>query len=155
MSTSNEVADDGSADEEDEPDEPDEPEQRSEKYCIRGAKLRQLREALEKRGWVEEDEESTRYGLFWTIKAKITDALIDSGNARKRTLLNHYQRAWALITKHRLAENVRALPAFEDVDVDTIAPPTYYVKDVGQLREFMSDYCVSIAQQVLAHAASN
>ena len=37
-------------------------------------------------------------------------------------------RAWALITKHRLAENLRALPAFEDIDVETVAPPTYYVK---------------------------
>ena len=48
--------------------------------------------------------------------------------------------AWSLITKHRLAENIRALPPFEDVDVDTVAPPTYYVKDIGMLRELLSDF---------------
>ena len=38
------------------------------------------------------------------------------------------------------------------MDVDTLVPPTYYVKDIGQLREFMSDFCLSAAQRVLIQA---
>ena len=144
---------------EEEDDEPEEAGSSSDRlkpetFQIKGAKIEALRAAFERREW-QEAEEDQRVGLLWTIKAKITDALLDSGGARPKMLLNHYQRAWSLITKHRLAENIRALPSFEDVDVDTVAPPTYYVKDIGMLRELLSDFCLSIAQRVLRAAASD
>ena len=145
-------------DEEEDEEEPEEAGSSSiikpETFQIKGAKIEALRAAFERREW-QEAEEDQRVGLLWTIKAKITDALLDSGGARPKMLLNHYQRAWSLITKHRLAENIRALPSFEDVDVDTVAPPTYYVKDIGMLRELLSDFCLSIAQRVLRAAASD
>ena len=138
--------------EEEEGEEEEEPDRiEAETYSIRGARIAPLRAALEKRGWSEEEDGDTAKFL-WTIKAKIVDRLLDSGTAKKRMLLNHYSKAWSLITKHRLAENVRMLPTFEDVDVDTLVPPTYYVKDIGQLREFMSDFCLSAAQRVLIQA---
>ena len=68
---------------EEEDDEPEEAGSSSDRlkpetFQIKGAKIEALRAAFERREW-QEAEEDQRVGLLWTIKAKITDALLDSG----------------------------------------------------------------------------
>ena len=68
---------------EEEDDEPEEAGSSSDRlkpetFQIKGAKIEALRAAFERREW-QEAEEDQRLGLLWTIKAKITDALLDSG----------------------------------------------------------------------------
>ena len=71
-----------------------------------------------------------------------------------------------LISKHGLARNMRALSAFEDVDIDQLMPrsayalhpPTtdhhmlcssFYIYDINQFREFLNDYALSTARAKL------
>eukprot|EP00656_Telonema_subtile_P005489 TRINITY_DN12496_c0_g3_i1.p1 TRINITY_DN12496_c0_g3~~TRINITY_DN12496_c0_g3_i1.p1 ORF type:complete len:296 (+),score=76.21 TRINITY_DN12496_c0_g3_i1:382-1269(+) len=41
---------------------------------------------------------------------------------------------------------MRALSAFEDVDIDELVPRSYYIYDINQFREFLNDYVLSAAR---------
>ena len=45
------------------------------RYCIKGARIADLRAALEKRGWREDDGEGGGVGLQWSIKAEHAELL--------------------------------------------------------------------------------
>ena len=129
---------------------------RRETFVICGAKIQALRDALERRGWVEEeDADSTTFGLKWTIKAAKAEQHITDGTVGDDQILNHFERAWELITKHRLSGNLRALPWTEGVDPDTFVPRTYYVHDPAQLKEFIVDYFVTAARAALVDAVAS
>ena len=129
---------------------------RRETFVICGAKIQALRDALERRGWVEEeDADSTSFGLKWTIKAAKAEQHITDGTVGDEQILNHFERAWELITKHRLSGNLRALPWTEGVDPDTFVPRTYYVHEPAQLKEFVVDYFVTAARAALVDAVAS
>ncbi|KOO25311.1 tubulin-tyrosine ligase family protein [Chrysochromulina tobinii] len=118
--------------------------------------IQALRDALERRGWVEEeDADSTSFGLKWTIKAAKAEQHITDGTVGDEQILNHFERAWELITKHRLSGNLRALPWTEGVDPDTFVPRTYYVHEPAQLKEFVVDYFVTAARAALVDAVAS
>ena len=92
----------------------EEPPRAQETFAIKGAKIESLRAAFDKRGWMLDEEASgneplddtsdNKFNFLWTIKARHVEQLLVTGAARKRQIFNHFERAWALITKHRLAE---------------------------------------------------
>ena len=109
-----------------------------------------VRQALERRGWVENtDPNSLVFHLKWTVKAEYVEELIEAGKIRPGQILNHFRRNYELMTKHGLSRNLRSLPSFEDCDADELVPRAYYMKDVQQVREFLADYCLCAAQAVL------
>ena len=57
---------------------------------------------------------------------------------RPEQIVNHYLRNYELISKHGIARNMRALPSFEDTDIDEIVPRSYYTYDPNQFREFLN-----------------
>ena len=122
-------------------------------FVIQGAKITALRTALELRGWSEEDDvASTSFGLKWTIKADKAEQHIVDGTVRDDQILNHYQRAWEMITKHRFSGNLRALPWTDGIDPDAFVPRSYYIQEAPQLKEFVADYFVTAARATLQHA---
>ena len=122
-------------------------------FVIQGARVESLREALEKRGWQEEEEkDSLNFGLKWTIKADKAEQHIIDGSVNSTQILNHFQHNWEMITKHRFSGNLRALPWSEGVDPDTVVPHTYYLKEAAQLREFLCEYFVRAARLILIAA---
>ena len=109
-----------------------------------------VRAALECRGWTEVPESTRHVHLLWSLKTDEVDALLESGAVRPAMALNHFRRNYELITKHGLARNLRATD--DDVDIDGVMPRSYFLRDVGQLREFLADYVVTAARSAL-HAA--
>ena len=120
-------------------------------FNVRGGEiLDPVRQALEKRGWVENaDPNSLVFHLKWTVKAEYVEELVEAGKIRPGQILNHFRRNYELMTKHGLSRNLRSLPSFEDCDADELVPRAYYMKDVQQVREFLADYCLCAAQAVL------
>ena len=109
-----------------------------------------VRQALERRGWVENaDPNSLVFHLKWTVKAEYVEELVEAGKIKSGQILNHFRRNYELMTKHGLSRNLRSLPSFEDCDADELVPRAYYMKDVQQVREFLADYCLCAAQAVL------
>ena len=130
------------------------PRPRARRPAVLGARRPQpvpgVRAALERRGWTEVPESTRHVHLLWSLKTDEVDALLESGAVRPATALNHFRRNYELITKHGLARNLRATD--DDVDIDGVMPRSYFLRDVGQLREFLADYVVTAARAAL-HAA--
>ena len=124
-----------------------------ETYVIQGARIEALRGALERRGWTEEDEkDSVEFGMKWTIKAEKAEQHIRDGTLRDDQMLNHYQRAWELITKHKLSDNIRALTWTDSIDPNVCVPRTYSLREQAQRMEFVVDFFLTAARATLVAA---
>ena len=74
-----------------------------------------------KRGWYENPQiESRCFHFKWTLK--VEDIELCYNNLRQDQIVNHYVRNYELISKHGIARNMRALPSFEDADIDEVVP---------------------------------
>jgi len=117
-------------------------------FVIWGKCYDNVRQALLKRGWFENPvKHSKAFHFKWTLKLDDVEEGFD--DLREDQIVNHYRRSYELISKHGLARNMRALSAFEDVDIDQLMPRSFYIYDINQFREFLNDYALSTARAKL------
>lgn len=105
-----------------------------------------IRQALLKRGWVENtDCTSTCFDLKWALRG--TD--IDYENLLKPQIVNHYENNKNITTKIGLSHSLRKLIWFNNVDIDTFYPRSFDLIESSDKKDFIEDYKTVKAENVL------
>lgn len=106
--------------------------------------LRDLRESMAARGWVENpDLYSPYYDFRWTIKSKdvIFSEVLD------HQMVNHFSKNTIITTKSGLAKSLRMVNCFHDVDDHSFFPLCFNLETDDELKDFELEYRFSYVQQ--------
>ena len=109
----------------------------TQKVFIVSSAIKDIKEALYRRGWAENPDQGSPYFDFkWAIKSK--DIFFSETNDFQ--IVNHFSKNTALTTKSGLAKALTNVNNFHDVDPDNFFPRCYNLEDQDQANDFQLDF---------------
>lgn len=106
-------------------------------YIVKGKRYPDVREALESRGWVEnEDKKSPCFDLKWTVK--IVD--VESTALMEHQTVNHFPKTPLITSKVGLTHSLRNLFWFRNVDINTFYPRCYDLTVNAEHSDFLQEF---------------
>lgn len=107
------------------------------KVFIVSSAIKDIKEALYRRGWVENpDQTSPFFDFKWAIKSK--DIVFNDTSDNQ--IVNHFSKNTTLTTKSGLAKALSKVNTFHDIDPDHFFPRCYNLEELDQAEDFLIDY---------------
>lgn len=115
-------------------------------FIVKGKKYPELKQALFRRGWVENDDKySPCFDLKWTVKIKdILDTPLQDWQ-----LVNHFTEQASLTFKSGLNQSLKQLIWFKPVNIDTFYTRTFDCTIPEEFEDFKTEFKATKAQCVL------
>ena len=114
-------------------------------FIVKGP-YKDVRKALKRRGWVEnEDTESPCFDFKWTLKTKD----INADELKDHQIVNHFTRTAMITTKAGLTSSLKNLVWHGAVDVNTFYPRCYDLRNDDEMEDFIYDFKQVKAQSYL------
>ncbi len=105
-----------------------------------------IRQALVRRGWVENPEvTSVCFNLKWALKSKD----VDYSNLLDYQVVNHFDQNSNLTTKIGLCHSLRKLVWFNSVDTDRFYPRCYDLVQSNDISDFLEEFKNVRAESVI------
>ena len=121
-------------------------EKKTKVFIVKGKRYPDVREALESRGWIEnEDKKSPCFDLKWTVK--IVD--VESTALMEHQTVNHFPKTPLITSKVGLTHSLRNLFWFRNVDINTFYPRCFDLTVNAEHSDFIQEFKMTRAQSLL------
>lgn len=114
-------------------------------YIIIGG-YEDLKEALKKRGWVENlNPQSIFFDFKWTLKIKD----IEYTKLKDHQIVNHFEKNGCLTSKVGLCRNLKNLIGSEQTDIYEFYPRCYDLEDSNEFEDFIEEFKFTKAEGII------